>query len=405
MPFCQVIHPCKKEKKGYILQREYQHREFIMKPFFYLLTFTLSTILAAVEPFRAPTALEQKLFPAKAEFYRNYDQLEAHFKFANALYEAGCLESAFRNAEVLLKNDISTKAKEFFDRHAKRKLVELLTGKERELLAKLPPPEQLKQINHLLQNKAAANPICMEYLRFSGNPEKWNSRHPKDIAFVKQQISQASASGKLDHLLEYNSAAANYLYLAAKDYENALPFFIRLYFHDPEYATSLQSPLGFIINHILQITTPLRCNRAEVISRRDPVKLIIDNMHIQPRTVQNFLQRTKKELSPEKFVKLCLLASDSVDLQLRSFVFGELMHRDLSPLLPLLKQLLADDDAGRRAVAVLILPFGIPAGKLPEALAEMNKDKSAVVRMTVEIVARNRCSADGYTRFKSLIVQ
>ena len=103
------------------------------------------------------------------------------------------------------------------------------------------------------------------------------------------------------------------------------------------------------------------------------------------------------------FVKLCLLATDSVDLQLRSFVFSELMRRDLSPLLPLLKQLIADEDAGRRAAAVLILPFAIPANQLPDALAEMYKDDSAIVKMTVDTVAKSRCSAGNHARFLQLI--
>ncbi len=374
-----------------------------MKPFFKIFLLMLSTALTAIEPFRSPTPLEKRLAAAKAEFYRDYDKIDAHFKFIRHLYDAGCLESAFCNAETLLKNAVDNKAKESFDRCSRRKLDELLNPKERESIAKLPKKEQFNQINIILQNKASVKPVFTEYLRFSGDPEKWNSRNPKDIALVKKQISEASASGKFDYLLDYNSAVANYLYLAAKDYENALPCFIRLYFHDPEYRTALQSPLGYTINHILQILTPLRRNHAEVISRRDPVKLIIENMHTHPRTVENFLRNSKKELSAEKFVKLCLLASDSVDLQLRSFTFGELMRRDLSPLLPLLKTLLADDDAGRRAAATLILPFAIPANQLPDALAEMYKDESAIVRMTVKNVAQNRCSAENHARFQQLI--
>lgn len=374
-----------------------------MKLFFKILLLTVSAVLAATEPFRESTPLEQKLAKAKEEFYRDYDKIEAHFKFAGVLYDTGCLESAFCNVETLLKNAIDNKAKESFQRYSRRELDELLSAKERESIAKLPEKERIKQINLILQSKSAVKPVFMEYLRFFGNPEKWNSRNPKDIDFVKKQISQASASGKFNHLLDYNSAVANYLYLAAKDYENALPCFIRLYFHDTEYQTALQSPLGYTIKHILQTVTPFRRNHAELICRRDPAKLIIENMHTHPRTVENFLKNSRNELSAEKFVKLCLLASDSVDLQLRSYTFGELMRRDLSPLQPLLKQLLADKDAGRRAIAVLLLPFAIPANQLPEALAEVNKDPSVIVRMTVEIVARNRCSAENHARFQQLI--
>ena len=373
-----------------------------MKPLLKILFFCFASALIAIEPFRSPTALETQLAEAKNEFYRNYDKIEAHFKFAGILYDTGCLESAFCNAEILLKNAIGNQAKESFKRHAQRKLDELLTSKERESVAKLPKSEQFKQINIILHNKTAVKPVFMEYLRFSGNPEKWNSSNPNDIAFVKRQIAQASGSGKFNHLLDYNSATANYLYLVAKDYENALPCFIRLYFHDTEYQTALQSPLGYTINYIMQKITPIRRNHAEIISRRDPVRLIIENMHTHPRTVENFLRNSKNELSAEKFTKLCLLASDSVDLQLRSFAFGELMRRDLSPLLPLLKQLLADKDAGRRSVAVLMIPFAIPVNQLPEALAEVNKDTSAIVRMTVDNVAKSRCSAENYARFQKL---
>lgn len=374
-----------------------------MKPLFKLLLFSLPFVLAAVEPFRAATELEKQLAAAKAEYYRNYDQISAHFKFAGILYDNGCLESAFCNTEALLQSAIDSKAKESFTRHARRQLKELISAKEREAFTKLPAREQFKQFNTLLQSKAHTDPLYQEYLQFSGAPERWNSRDPRDIAYVKKQLSRAAVSGKFNHLLDYNSAAANYLYLAAKDYENALPCFIRLYFHDSEYVTSLQAPLGYTINHILQTITPLRRSRAEVTSRRDPVKLIIENMHTHPRTVEIFLRHTKKDIIPEKFVKLCLLASDSVDLQLRSFAFSELMRRDLSPLLPLLKQLIDDEDAGRRAAAVLILPFAIPANQLPDALAEMYKDDSAIVKMTTETVAKSRCSAENHDRFQKLI--
>lgn len=374
-----------------------------MKQLVKLLFFLSAATLCAAGPFRASTALEKKLESAKAEYYRNYDQLEAHFKFAGILYDAGCLESAFCNAESLLKNALDGNAKRFFDQHAKRQLTPLLTSKERDKFAKLPHPQQLKEINNLLLKKSASNPLFAEYLRFSGNPERWNSRDPKDIAFVKAKIAEAIAAGKFDSVLDYNLSCGNYLYLAAKDHENALPCFIRLYFHDPDHPTALQSPLGFTVNKILQTVTPKRRNRAEVLNRHDPVKLILENMHTYPRTVENFLRAKGKEFSAEKFVKLCLLASDSVDLQLRSFAFAELTRRDLTPLLPLLRQLLNDNDAGRRATAALMLPYAIPAEKLSEALAELSKDESAIVKMTADNVAKTRCSAEDYAKFQTLL--
>ena len=104
----------------------------------------------------------------------------------------------------------------------------------------------------------------------------------------------------------------------------------------------------------------------------------------------------------EKFVKLCLLATDSVDLQLRSFVFAELMKRDLTPLLPMLKSLLHDQNSGRRAVAAIILPHALEASELPDALAKLARDHAAVVRMTAEAVAKARCQGGYYARFREL---
>ena len=103
-----------------------------------------------------------------------------------------------------------------------------------------------------------------------------------------------------------------------------------------------------------------------------------------------------------KFVKLCLLATDSVDLQLRSFVFGELMKRDLTPLIPMLWKLLTDKNSGRRAIAAVILPHALEASELPESLAELARDHAAVVRMTAEAVAKARCQGGYYARFREL---
>ena len=105
----------------------------------------------------------------------------------------------------------------------------------------------------------------------------------------------------------------------------------------------------------------------------------------------------------DRFVKLCLLATDSVDIQLRSFAFGELLKRDVSVLQVLFKDLYNDHDSGRRAIAVLLLPGAVPPGELPEYLAHLARDRAAIVRMTAETIAKMRCSAEAYSRFKALL--
>ena len=265
----------------------------------------IATSLAnAVEPFRRNTALEEKLATAKAEYYKYYDRSDAHFKFAGILYDAGLMESAFFNTESTLRTFAGTECRELFDRHTRRKLPQLLSPDTAASSVQLTPAQRDQLFQNELKQKAAASPAAAAYLRFAGDPEKWNSRKVQDIKFIREKIALAGKNKDISNLLEYNSAAANFLYLAAKDYEEALPHFIKLYFHDPEYRTMLQAPCGFTISRMIQRLTPSRRAAAEVISRRDPVKLIIDNMHTSPRTVEAYLHNNRKKFTPEKFTKL-----------------------------------------------------------------------------------------------------
>ena len=373
-----------------------------MKKFTILLILLLTNIAAIAAPYREATGLERRLATAKQECYRNYDKLEAHFKFAGILYDNGCLESAFANVETLLKNAASDKVIQFFNQHARRKLKPLLPADTPPPPPQSTPQQQHKYFQEIIHRNAFTDPAAATYLRFAADSEKWNSKDKADIIFIREKIIKAASDRQLSGLLEFNLASANYLYLAAQDYESALPFFIRLYFHEPEIMTALAAPAGFTINSIIQRITPMRRNRMQVLLRQDPVKLILENLHTHPRTVENFLMVNKSSMDREKFVKLCLLASDSVDLRLRSFAFGELMKRDVSCLLPLLYQLLKDQDSGRRAVAALLLPHTLSPVELPEALAELAKDPDAVVRMSAEAVAKARCDAGNYARFREL---
>ncbi len=358
--------------------------------------------LTAATPFREATTLEKRFAAAQEECYRNYDSAEAHFKFAGVLYDAGCIESAFANVETLLRNSPTPRSREYFDKYCKRELKSF----------NIPPPPKAEKLSpeqyekyrfEQLRELAKSDPMAAAFLRLASNPEKWRSKAPADIAQVKQQIIiEANHDPLLQKSLQFNTVAASFLYLAAKDHENALPLFIRLYFHDPEQSTALQSPLGFTITRTIQRLSASRRNHLWIASRRDPVKFIIDNMHIYPHAVIKFFRAQKDVMSKEKFVKLCLLATDSVDLQLRSFVFGELMKRDLTPLLPMLKSLLHDQNSGRRAVAAIILPHALEASELPEALAKLAKDHAAVVKMTAEAVAKARCQGGYYARFREL---
>ena len=376
--------------------------EKYMKKFTISLVLLLAQIAAFAAPYRETTGLEKRLAAAKQECYRNYDQLEAHFKFAGFLYDNGCLESAFANVETLLQNAATGKVIQYFNDHARRKLKPLLSADTPEPPAKSTPQQQHNHFQGIIRRNAFTDPDAANYLRFAADSEKWNSKDKVDIAFIREKILKSATDSKLAGLLEFNLASANYLYLAAKDYESALPFFIRLYFHEPDIMTALATPAGFTINAMLQRITPMRRNRMEILSRRDPVKLILSEMHTHPRTVENFLMVNKSSMEREKFVKLCLLASDSVDLRLRSFAFGELMKRDISCLLPLLPQLINDPDSGRRAVAALLLPHTLSPVELPEALAKLAKDPDAVVRMSAEAVAKARCDAGNYARFREL---
>lgn len=373
------------------------------------LTFLISIIFLtnaafSAAPYREATSLEKRLAEAKQECYRNYDRMEAHFKFAGILFDAGCVESAFANVETLLHNATTPKAREFFDRYARRKL-ESFNIAPPEHPEKMSPEQYEKYCQTQLQQKAGTDPAAAAALDFVREPQRWRSKDAADIAFVQQQIARAGNDPKLNRTLQFTTASANYLYLAAKDYENALPLFIRLYFHDPDTHTALQAPAGFTINAIIRRLNPLRRNRLWLAARRDPVKFIVGNMHIHPRVVEDFLQSQKSIMPANRFIKLCLLASDSVDIRLRSFSFGELMKRDVSVLMPLLDQLLKDPDSGRRAVAALLLPHLLSPVELPEALSILARDPDAVVRMSAEAVAKARCEGGNYAAFRRLTDQ
>ena len=374
-----------------------------MKHLLLYLILTVAVLrLTAATPFREPTELEKRLADAKAECCLNYDQAEAHFKFAGVLYDAGCIEAAFANVENLLRSAPAPKAKELFDKHVRRKLKNYTFPRQPEP-HKLSPEQYEQYCREQWQRIALTDPAAAAHLRFSRFAERWRSKDPSDIAFVRQQIAEGIKDPVLQNSLQFIVASSSYLYLAAKDYENALPLFIRLYFHDPETVSALQAPLGFTINSTIQRLSSSRRNRLWIASRRDAVKFIVENMHTHPREVATFLRMQKSVMAKEKFVKLCLLAVDSVDLQLRTFAFGELMKRDLTPLLPLLKPLLNDPDAGRRATAALLLPLVFSPTELPEALAQLSRDPAAIVRMTTEAVAKKHCSAGNYERFRELV--
>ena len=361
-----------------------------------------SGVAVCAGSYRESTGLEKRLAAAREEYYMHYDKAEAHFKFAGILYDAGCIESAFANVETLLRNSPTPGSKEFFDKYCRRKLNSF----------NIPPhpqqhklsPEQAEQYQiGQLRKLALTDPAAAAFLRLAANPEMWRSKNPADIAKLRSLLIEANSDPHLQKSLQFHVSAASFLYITARDHENALPLCIRLYFHDPEQMFASQSPLGFTVNAMLQRVSSSRRNHLWIAARRDAVKFVIDNMHTNPHAVQSFFCLQKNVMPGEKFVKLCLLAADSVNLQLRTFAFGELMKRDLTPLLPMLKSLINDPDAGRRATAALLLPYVFSPTELPEALAQLARDRAAIVRMSAEAAAKKHCSAGNYARFREII--
>ncbi len=372
-----------------------------MKTILHLAILT-AALAAFAAPYRELTEVEKRIAAAKAECCANYDKIEAHYKFAGVLYDAGCLESAFCNVESLLRSTAAPlSGKALFEANTRRQLKDFFPPEFLQQLNKFPPELRDTKYRDALKTLAAKDPDAAAYSAFAANAKLWRSTKKEDIITVTETI--ISSEPKLKHLLRYNLSAAHYLYFTAKDEDAALPFFIRLYFHDPNMVTALNTPAGYVINSILNRISTLRTNRAILKVRRDPVRLIVEYMHTQPRMVEKFLRSKKTSMPKEQFLKLSLLATDSVDLQLRTFAFSELMRQDCSVLLPVLQDLLLDPDAGRRAVAAVIMVFAVPPEELPEYLAKLANDSAAIVRMTAETVAKTRCSEQNYARFRKLV--
>ena len=168
---------------------------------------------------RPLTETEKKLLPARIVCGRDYDKTGAHFKFAGILYDLGLMESAFRNAESILRNNNSPESVKSFSALARRPLKEILTPEQRHRIALAPEAKQPELYRNVLQTAAVREPAAAAYLRFAAMEKLWNSDRESDIELLCRQIRQASRDPSLRNLRIFNKVCAEYLYLRAKDYE------------------------------------------------------------------------------------------------------------------------------------------------------------------------------------------
>ena len=197
-----------------------------MKTILHLAILT-AALAAFAAPYRELTEVEKRIAAAKAECCANYDKIEAHYKFAGVLYDAGCLESAFCNVESLLRSTAAPlSGKALFEANTRRQLKDFFPPEFLQQLNKFPPELRDTKYRDALKTLAAKDPDAAAYSAFAANAKLWRSTKKEDIITVTETI--ISSEPKLKHLLRYNLSAAHYLYFTAKDEDAALGIHIGL---------------------------------------------------------------------------------------------------------------------------------------------------------------------------------
>lgn len=359
------------------------------------------TLLCKLLLFSAPllaALTPQEFQQAKATWYRNYAQVEAHFRFAGILYDAGLYESAFFNTRNLRANTTLAFFEKSFAANTRRKLREYPMPK---------PPKQasgdekIARARNALQQLAAKHPELAAYCIFAAaNESAWNSTAPGDIERIAAGLLNFRKVPQIWEALFFNSVAARYFHKIADDPEKALYFYLKLYFHDP--SMNIGEPVDYCIVMLYRRVADIRMERTFRAGNQDYRRTIADNLDLRPRSVQELLQRHKKFIPPPQFAQLCLLASASVDIQLRSYSLEELAGSNANYFHSRLQELLTAKDAAVRAAAITLLPKIADRKELYKILAGFTDDPDDIVTLTIDAMVRKYCDEKDQQRFRRL---
>ena len=99
---------------------------------------------------------------------------------------------------------------------------------------------------------------------------------------------------------------------------------------------------------------------------------------------------------------MCLLASASVDIQLRSYSLEELAGSNANYFHSRLQELLTAKDAAVRAAAITLLPKIADRKELYKILAGFTDDPDDIVTLTIDAMVRKYCDEKDQQRFRRL---
>ena len=360
--------------------------------------FCAAAVFAALPVFASDIAFDAGL----REYYNRYSQNAAHIKFAGILRQHGYTECAFYNLEALKP----ICSREFFEanfiKYVRLPLRQVIDSRAGARINALPERERTKAVREEIRRAAIAVPELNSYLLFAdANAKIWNSTADGDVRLISSKLLEfANIRGVGDTLL-FNSVAARYFHKVAKDLKIAKHFYLRIYFHDPNY--NVGEPVDLCISRIdRQLYSDISVRRILRNSNIPVVQMIKKYAITSPMLVRKILSIRRRELADRDFLPLALAASDSPDVGLRGYVNTLLIRADASTLRAKTAALLESKNPAERAAGIMLLPSFARGKFLAELLAPFVDDEADLVRMSADFAASEILDKDNMELYRKL---
>ena len=339
---------------------------------------------------------------ALREYYNGYSKNAAHIKFAGILRQQGYYECAFYNLEALKP----ICSREFFEanfiKYVRQPLRQVIDSRAAARIAALPERERAKAVREEIRRAAIALPALNDYLLFADAHAKiWNSTAEGDIRHISGKLLAFAETKGVGDTLLFNTVAARYFHKVAKDLKTAKRFYLRIYFHDPNYNAG--EAVDLCISRIdRQLYSDIAVRRI-LRSSNMPVQQMVSRYAVSsPMLVRKILSLRRKELADREFLPLALAAIHSPAVGLRGYINTLLIRADASTMREKTAAMLESNDPASRAAGIMLLPSFARGKFLAELLAPFVDDKADLVRMSADFAASEILDKDNLELYRKL---